>query len=260
MWWTDALPCRPRMTTTPRTVGVDLSGLLRVLGDHLYSTPTVAVNELVQNAHDSILRRRLEVGAAGGSIRVDVGAGRLVVTDDGSGLTEQEIIDHLATVGTGYTGSLRQQTGDDGLVGVFGLGFLSAFVIADHVELRTTSYQGPLVGWLYRSRDGQRFSLEEVEAGSVGTQVTLFLKDRFRHLADLDVLHDVLLRYAIPLSVPVLLGDRVINREPPPWRDPDTVDRSLAFATAWETRFSPVCVMPVGETEASDARGFVPPV
>lgn len=95
-----------------RRAGVDLNGLMSVLSKHLYSTPVVALRELAQNAHDSILRRRLEQPDWQGESRVEVHAdaaqGIVRIVDTGAGLTQQEIHDYLATVGVGYTRGLRQ--------------------------------------------------------------------------------------------------------------------------------------------------------
>jgi molecular chaperone HtpG len=76
-------------------IGVDINGLMTVLGKPLYSTPMVAIRELVQNAHDSITRRRLEDPDWDGPARIDVIPGRtgctLRIVDTGAGLTEHEI-------------------------------------------------------------------------------------------------------------------------------------------------------------------------
>src|SRR5262245_19737070 len=98
--------------TTPEILAtqVDLFGLMTVLGEHLYSTPFVALRELVQNAHDSCVRRRLEAtGEFVPEIRVttDATAGTLSVADSGAGLTRDEIVRYLATIGAGYTRKLR---------------------------------------------------------------------------------------------------------------------------------------------------------
>jgi molecular chaperone HtpG len=123
--------------TTLHKTRVDLEGLMKVLGDHLYSTPMVAVRELVQNAHDSCERRRIEAGEdfeARIVVRADPSAKTLTIEDTGAGLTDDEIREYLATVGAGYTRTLRQreQVGDtaNSLIGYFGLGFLSAFVVS----------------------------------------------------------------------------------------------------------------------------------
>ncbi|NVB42941.1 ATP-binding protein [Pseudenhygromyxa sp. WMMC2535] len=256
---------------------VDLDGLLKVLGDHLYSTPTVALRELVQNAHDSCGRRTLEdAGEFSAQIQVlaDPGARTLVIEDRGAGLTADEIERYLATVGAGYTRRLRQAEGDQGprLIGYFGLGFLSAFVVAERVEVWTCSYQEPERAWHFSSRDGRRYSLEAGEPREVGTRVTLHLRATHLALANPVAVRRLLARYACLLSVPIFcpldatlareqgaLGEAV-NAQPPPWRDAEdhTVLRqrklALEFAGRFETDFEPLCTIAIaGDPDSADA-------
>ncbi len=254
------------------TTQVDLGGLMAVLGQHLYSTPVVALRELVQNAHDSLRRRRLEDGEWRGEGRIgvqgDPARGILRITDTGAGLTDHEIHAYLATVGVSYTRSLREQTHSEELMGLFGLGFLSAFVLAEEVTLTTTSYQRPGQGWRYRSADGKSYRLLEVPPRPVGTEVELVLREPFRQLAEPGALSRVLGKYCVLLSEPVYLGQAPvpINAVPPPWRrQPDEPlehpvqlrRRRLAFASLFEGRFEPICAMPVEPTGSSDARGLL---
>lgn len=230
---------------------VDLGGLMKVLGEHLYSTPAVAVRELVQNAHDSIVRRRLE-SADPFEARIDVEGddADLVITDTGAGLTHDEVVSFLATVGAGYTRTLRDAGRGDDLIGYFGLGFLSAFVVADVVTVTTTSYQEPDRTWVYSSRGGQRYSLGPGEPKEVGTEVRLRLRPEFRSLALAGSLRELLDRYVALLPVPVWSGGEQVNADAPPWREPDEdgvaqLRRSLGFAGRFETTFQPICVFPV---------------
>lgn len=246
---------------------VDLFGLMTVLGEHLYSTPFVALRELVQNAHDSCVRRRLEQGPDfTPEIRVvgDPAAGTLEVRDAGAGLTRDEIVRYLATVGAGYTRKLREQHGSDDLIGLFGLGFLSAFVIATRVAVTTSSYQSPDTTLLYQSRTGERFSVEAAPPRPVGTTVTLHLKDNFRELADPEVLRARLTHYCALLPLPVFVGDDdvAVNAEPPPWRaEPGHPARDrqarLAFARRHERRFDPICTFDVRPQDGTDVRGLL---
>jgi molecular chaperone HtpG len=247
---------------------VDLAGLMKVLGEHLYSTPTVALRELVQNAHDSCERRRLEdrVDASVGSRVVVVADPRertLMIEDTGAGLTADEVGRYLATVGAGYTRTLRDREPDaaKGLIGYFGLGFLSAFVVADRVEVWTCSYQNPDQAWRFVSRDGQTYTLEPAPERPIGTRVTLTLGERFTELANPLAIRRLLTRYASLLQHPVHcpldgsfdhLGEAV-NAEPPPWRNSgahsDLRQRKLAleFAARFESQFEPLCVLPLGD-------------
>src|SRR4051794_19179620 len=160
---------------------------MTVLGGHLYSTPAVAVRELVQNAHDSITRRRIEDPAfTGGRIDVVGDGASLIVRDDGAGMTREEIDLFLATVGVGYTRGLRERS--DELIGQFGLGFLSAFIIGERTIVRTASYQAPDEAWEYRSTTGERYSVDACGAREVGTEVELRLAAEHRTLADPGVL------------------------------------------------------------------------
>ncbi|EFC1529017.1 ATP-binding protein [Escherichia ruysiae] len=252
---------------------VNLNGLIEVLSKHLYSTPVVAVRELVQNGHDAIVRRRIEQPDApkDNAIRVvaDVAKSTITISDTGAGLTESEIHGFLATVGVGYTRMLRQQDDNTGLIGMFGLGFLSAFVLAKEVTVLTTSWQTPDQSWKYHSTDGQKYTVTPHQASEPGTQVILTLKEEYSHLASNNLLNRVLSRYCILLHEPVYVGDasEPVNKLQPPWREetPDGVTmhralvqrKNLAFAAQFESSFEPICTIPVVPTGMSDAVGIL---
>jgi molecular chaperone HtpG len=265
--------------TTVRTTGVDLSGLMTVLGQHLYSTPMVALRELVQNAHDSIVRRQIEDPRPfdGPCIRVegDMAAGVVRVIDTGAGLTADEVHRYLATVGVGYTRKLREETHSEQLIGMFGLGFLSAFVLAKRVTVTTTSFQNPAQGWRYQSSNGEQYTLTEVPARAVGTVVELELRDIHHSLSSTGALTQVLKRYCALLRVPVLVGSgatAALNGEPPPWRSAQAAPdgeakvfehalqarrQALAFAHRFEAHFEPLCTVPVVCADMPDLQGLL---
>jgi molecular chaperone HtpG len=258
---------------------VDLEGLMKVLGDHLYSTPMVAVRELVQNAHDSCERRRLESDAPFEPrivVIADPGQKTLTIEDTGAGLTDDEIQRYLATVGSGYTRTLRQRDASNtSLIGYFGLGFLSAFVVSETAEVWTCSYQQPEQAWRFVSRDGQTYSLEPGPARPIGTRVTLHLREQHLSLANPLAVKRLLSRYACLLAHPIhcpldpasaeregVIGEPV-NAEPPPWRDPRELpavrQRKLAFefAARFETEFEPLCTIAVGRRDDAEVRGLL---
>ncbi|MGA5818605.1 ATP-binding protein [Kitasatospora sp. NPDC094028] len=290
----EGAPSEPARADDLRTTEVDLGGLVNVLATHLYSTPLVALRELVQNAHDSHTRRFLEdpdgtlADDSRPVIRVRAdGARRTVsVEDTGAGLTEPEIHAYLATVGTGYTRMLRELTGDQKLIGAFGLGFLSAFSVADEVTVTTTSHREPHLGHRYRSRGGEQYRVEPVPARPrPGTVVELALKPEHGHLADEHALREVLSRYCVLLPIPVHVGDdeQPVNDVPVPWRqahpspaatpaadasrrpaEGDSYEARMRFATAFGRRFEPLTAFPLrpvrpeGAAEgATDAVGLL---
>jgi molecular chaperone HtpG len=248
--------------TELRTTTVDLRGLMRVMGQALYSTPHVALRELVQNAHDACVRRRLEdtgnVVPAGITVRTSAEAATITITDTGAGLTRDEIDTCLATVGTGYTGRLRDTLGadadgSDALIGMFGLGFLSSYVISERTEVWTCSYQTPNEAWRFMSRNGEAYTVEEAAARPVGTSVTLHLRAGHKGLTDVDTLAARLRHYAGLLHVPITLDGHGAITTTPPWRDTDDVSpiearrRALEFAADFEPAFEPLCTFDVDD-------------
>ncbi|MQS13466.1 molecular chaperone HtpG [Streptomyces kaniharaensis] len=274
----EGLPPESAPAEDLRTTEVDLGGLVNVLATHLYSTPLVALRELVQNAHDSHTRRLLEdpdgdhrplIRVRGDATRRTVG-----IEDTGAGLTEPEIHAYLATVGTGYTRMLRELTGNQELIGAFGLGFLSAFSVADEVVVTTTSHREPGLGHRYRSRGGQQYRVDPVPARpQPGTVVELTLKAEHAHLADEDALREVLGRYCVLLPIPVFVGDddEPVNAVEVPWRqssverdatrrpsDGDPHAARMRFAAAFGRRFEPLTAFPVHPVEGgTDAIGLL---
>jgi molecular chaperone HtpG len=253
------------MTTTElRTASVDLSRLITILGENLYSTPAVVVRELVQNAHDSCVRRELEKPRSFApriTLTADPARGTLTIEDTGSGLTRAEIVDCLATVGAGYTRRLRETTGDTQLVGAFGLGFLSAYVVSSLVSVWTCSADEPEVAWHFRSTTGETFTLEPAELRPPGTRITLTLRERFASLAQEATIAGLARRYCALLRVPIAIGEGTPINVTPPWRDPSVSPfrakrAKLDFAARFEPRFAPLCTLDAA-SEAGDLAGLL---
>ncbi len=246
------------MSASLHTTKVDLDGLLEVLGKNLYSTPAVAVRELIQNAHDACMRDQVENSNSSNNYTIHISTNtekqQLTIEDNGSGLTDKEIIDYLATVGSGYTRQIRHQTDSNDMIGYFGLGFLSAYVIADKVEVWTTSYQDPDQGWYFSSKGGQKFSLLKTKPRSQGSKVLLHLSDEHSDLAENHTLQHLLEKYCCLLPIDIFLNDKSepINQFEPPWLDKNLSPlarkkRQLQFAGLLEERCEPICTFPLKE-------------
>ncbi len=245
-------PTAPEQIAELHATSVDLAGLLTVLGDNLYSSPRVALRELIQNAHDACIRRRIEDGPelpAQITVACDPATRTVTIKDTGSGLTHAEVRECLATIGAGYTAGLRKAQPEVEAIGYFGLGFLSAYAVADSVEVRTTSYQEPDRTWCFRSSDGARFTLAPDATRPVGTRVSLRLKEAHAALATPNALRNLVAWHCPLLAIPVTMaGDASpVNDLTPPWRAdpamPEIRRRSLrqAFAEHFERSFAPLC-------------------
>jgi molecular chaperone HtpG len=216
-----------------------LPGLLKVLAEHLYSSKKVGIRELLQNAHDSCVRRKIEGNEPGYQPRIELSADpqrrTIRIRDNGCGLTGYEISTYLATIGRGYTRELRERlalcSADEAsqLIGQFGLGFLSAFLLADQVTLTTCSYRdGEPLCW--RSAGDEYYEVTPWPEAEVGTMVELHLKPAASFLLQEKRLIEAVRTYADFLPVPIHLeGDpEPLNTMTPPWEadEPDEAIRA----------------------------------
>lgn len=222
--------------STPERFQVDLAGVVDLLGRSLYSSPRVYLRELIQNAADAVVARaELEPGFAGTvSITPVMREGEpMIVADDGIGLTASEARELLATVGRSSKKDLLDLPRTDRL-GRFGVGLLSAFMVADEIEVVSRSASGaPPCAWLGRS-DGtftvRELEGEEAAAVPVGSTVTLRPRPDARMLTDWASVSSSARRFAPHLPLMVRVADPAVGWAQvsgPPQFLSNTVDREI---------------------------------
>ncbi|MCI0456673.1 MAG: ATP-binding protein [Gemmataceae bacterium] len=234
-----------------------LPGLLKVLAEHLYSSKKVGVRELLQNAHDSCVRRKIEEGNPHYRPRIDLAVNprrrTLTIRDNGCGLTADEIGNYLATIGKGYTGELRERLAfsspDEAseLIGQFGLGFLSAFLLAGEVTVVTRSYQGgPALRWHCSGDEHYEMGPAEGEV-EIGTTVELLVKPAAAFVLQEQHLVETVRTYADLLPTPIYLdGDpQPLNVMTPPWEADDLEAAARAYAARASGGTEPLFVLPL---------------
>jgi molecular chaperone HtpG len=216
--------------TSRQPFKLHLPGLLKVLAEHLYSNKQVAVRELIQNAHDGCRRRQAESDEPDykPQIRLEIDSVRrtLTIHDNGNGLTREEIEDYLATIGRSYTRELRQNLAilspDEAsrLIGQFGFGFLSAFLLADEVRVITKSNNGG-EAFEWKSDGGETYEISPSRRKDVGTSVELRVKGSANFVLQSDVLLQIVRQYADFLPIPISIGNEStpINLQMPPWKE-----------------------------------------
>jgi molecular chaperone HtpG len=195
--------------------------LLQLMIHSLYSNREIFLRELVSNASDANDRLRFESianPALMGSesdlqiwIDADRDKGTLTIRDNGIGMTRDEAIAHLGTIAKSGTSEFFKslsgdQQKDSQLIGQFGVGFYSAFIVADRVEVLTRKAGEPDdagVRW-ESSADGE-FTVETVTRSERGTAVTLHLKEDAKEFADSWRLRSLIRRYSDHISFPVLM-------------------------------------------------------
>ncbi|HEY8880922.1 MAG TPA: HSP90 family protein [Roseateles sp.] len=173
------MPAPSHDSTAPHRFQVNLSGLIELLSNHLYTRPDVFVRELLQNATDAIsARMRLEPSHQGRvDIRLDDAMGTFTIRDSGIGLTEEEMHRFLAVIGeSSKRGDLLGQPRD--FIGQFGIGLLACFTVADEIELISrsiTSPDAPTLRW--RGRPDGTYDVATLSTPSEpGTTVRLVAK------------------------------------------------------------------------------------
>lgn len=205
---------------------VDLAGIISVLSEHLYSTPTVAFRELLQNSADAIAARASMQPGHEGSVTIELIEGgtspTLVVEDNGVGLTEEEVHQFLATIGSS---SKRAEThgARDQFIGQFGIGLLSCFVLSDEIVLITRSAvqtDAPAVEW--RGNGDGTYSVRVLEnEHPPGTRLYLKIKDSHAQLCTPRMLQQWFVHFGEYLPIPIELraggqSERV-TRTSAPW-------------------------------------------
>ena len=213
---------------------VDIPGLLEIMGRSLYSRADTPIRELIQNAHDAIVRRRQRDLSFSGriDIRQDAEAEVLQFSDDGAGLTPAEAEEYLGTLGLSLTGLVKKrlvpggEEAVEGLIGQFGVGLFSTFLLARRVVVDSlTMVGGEGVRW--EAGAETEVSLGPSDRTTVGTTVTLHLKPEHRTLArNPEVLERSIREYADFLPIPIFLNDgrQRVNVIQAAWLEP-TPDR-----------------------------------
>ena len=193
--------------------------LLKLMIHSLYSHREIFLRELISNASDACDRLRFRALAdstlladdpeLGVRIDADPKAGTVTISDNGIGMTREEAIANLGTIARSGTAEFFRSLPADSqqasqLIGQFGVGFYSAFIVADRVEVHSRKAgAGPETGVRWESRADGDFMVETVTRAERGTSVTLHLKEDAREFADAYRLRSLIRRYSDHIGFPV---------------------------------------------------------
>ncbi len=222
-----------RARKTTRKFQTEARQLLQLMIHSLYSNKEIFLRELISNASDACDKLRFEALTEPAllaeeadfaiQVRFDATARTITVTDNGVGMSRQEVIDNIGTIArSGTQEFLAQLTGDQArdaqLIGQFGVGFYSSFIVADRVTL-TTRRAGHAEddGVRWESTGEGSYTLEAISRGERGTEVTLHLRDGEDELLDAGGLRTILRKYSDHISIPI-----VMEKEAVPGKQADT--------------------------------------
>ena len=224
--------------------------LLHLMIHSLYSNKEIFLRELVSNASDAADKLRFEAvsngdlyeGDADLKIRIsfDKDAKTLTISDNGIGMSRDEVVDNLGTIAKSGTAQFMQKlTGDQKkdaqLIGQFGVGFYSAFIVADRVVV-TTRRAGAAAseGVRWECTGEAEFTVETLEKASRGTTVELHLKEEALEFADHWRLRSIIKKYSDHIAIPVVMQKQTPVGEGGEKAEPE--DEVINTATALWTR------------------------
>lgn len=228
------------------------------MGTSLYSRSDTPIRELLQNAHDAIQRRRLSDLSYKGQINIRTDAERhtLEVSDDGIGLTADEAEKYLGTLGIGITGLLKGRhpsaagnasAEGEMLIGQFGIGLFSAFLLADRIIVESRKVGGH-EGIRWTAGEGTAIDLESCDRTDPGTTIRLELKSDFHKLAETPAQIEAAIKeYADYLPIPIYLNGtaqraNVINAA---WFDATPDAEAVELALEEKFNEAPLDIIPI---------------
>ena len=200
-------------------IGVTTENIFPVIKKFLYSDHEIFIREIVSNAVDATQKLKTlagkgdyqgELGDLKVNVSIDKDAGTITVSDRGIGMTADEIDKYINQIAFSGANDFLEKYKEDAaaIIGHFGLGFYSSFMVSDRVDIITRSYQegAQAVKW---SCDGSpEFTLEEVEKADRGTDIVMHLAEDCKEFLEKDKLEGLLKKYCHFLPVPVVFGKK----------------------------------------------------
>ena len=211
------------------TISISTENIFPIIKKWLYSDKDIFLRELVSNAMDAInklqhinvVEQLKLLDDYGVDIRVDKDQGTLTVKDNGIGMTGDEVRRYINQVAFSSAEEFVQKFKDmedaSQIIGHFGLGFYSTFMVAKKVEIRTLSYQDGAKGVHWSCDGSTAYELEEIDKKERGTEIILYLADDEKEFLDPVKIREILKKYCNFLPHPIRLAGDLVNDRNPLW-------------------------------------------
>uniref|UniRef100_A0A8C3PWE0 TNF receptor associated protein 1 n=1 Tax=Chrysolophus pictus TaxID=9089 RepID=A0A8C3PWE0_CHRPC len=197
--------------------------LLDIVARSLYSEKEVFIRELISNGSDALEKLRHRLMAEGKALpemeihlQTDSGKGTITIQDTGIGMTQEELVSNLGTIARSgskaFLDALQSQAeASSKIIGQFGVGFYSAFMVADKVEVFSQSAEPGSLGYHWSSDGSGMFEIAEASGVRTGTKIIIHLKEDCKEFANEDRVKEVVTKYSNFISFPLYLNGRRIN-------------------------------------------------
>ena len=206
----------------------EVNQLMELMIHSLYSNRDIFLRELVANAADAIDKARFAsltdpALVKDWKIRIDIDSDNktVTITDNGIGMNEAEVIENIGTIARSGTKAFMQMLSEQKdkvedapeLIGQFGVGFYSAFMVAEKVELRTKKAGSDDPAVLWQSNGAGSYTLDECSKSEAGTEIKLFVKDDASVYLDRWKLENIIHRYSDYIAYPIVLPQKKVNED-----------------------------------------------
>ncbi len=231
------------MSTQKGTIGVTTENIFPVIKKFLYSDHEIFLRELVSNAIDATQKLKTlasfgeykgELGEMNVKVTVDPDAGTLTVSDHGIGMTAEDIEKYINQIAFSGAEEFLEKYKDNAnaIIGHFGLGFYSAFMVAKKVEIRSLSYKEGAEAVKWECDGSPEYTMEPADKSTRGTDIILYIDDENKKFLQQSEIDSLLKKYCRFLPVPVVSGkeqewkdgkmtdtdrDKVVNNTEPTW-------------------------------------------
>lgn len=213
----------------------DVSKMLDIVINSLYSEKQIFLRELISNASDACDKLKYltltnpDIAKSSGAFKITIipnaKENTLTVSDNGIGMNKEDLIAHLGTIAKSGTEEFVKNASDNGsvceLIGQFGVGFYSAFMVAEKIEI-LTKRAGEDDAWRWSSNGVDGFEIEEAEKEVNGTEIKLFLKSDEKDYVDTIYLRHIIRTYSDHIDYPIVLdlgeaGEEAVNKGSALW-------------------------------------------
>ena len=218
---------------TPVPFRAEVKQLLNILAHSLYTDREIFLRELISNASDALYRVQFEMLTNQDvrdpdlelAIRVDVDeqAKTITVSDTGIGMTREELIENLGTIAQSGARALMERleaAQRSEIIGQFGVGFYSSFVVAEEVTVISRSYRKDAEAAQWRASGGDTFTVGPAERAERGTTVILKLKEDAAEFASPWRIKQIIKRHSDYVAFPIYVGGERVNQQTALWRLP----------------------------------------
>ncbi len=215
---------------TTGTLRIHTENILPIIKKWLYSDKDIFIRELVSNACDAIQKCRIlrdhgECTTADEDfqiyIRIDKSMRTLTFSDNGIGMTAEEVEKYIAQIAFSgaeeFVGKYSTQNEKDQIIGHFGLGFYSSYMVAEKVEIDTLSYREGAAPARWICDGSTSYTIEKGSKETRGTQITLFIDKENDEFLEESRVRQILQQYCAFLPFPIHLNDSLINKKQPLW-------------------------------------------